>query len=177
MEAGKLAKTLLIFRFLYSRYIQQFSLSVDQLNPLPDILKHDLSSQNIDRVACFRRAVEVSPEDPSCHLELAESLADNGLIKDAVGVYGRVISLDPSVKAAHFQREKLLASLEQRPQLKKCWKRMVGVGLSAGHIAMARSLRYEGKIAASLKNYSLGVLDNQKVAHEFPMKIVQGISN
>jgi ribosomal protein S12 methylthiotransferase accessory factor len=64
-------------------------------------------------VACFRRAVEIDPGSGIDWANLGSNLRDLGQIEQAVAMYRKALSLDPTLGFARENLARLTASREE----------------------------------------------------------------
>ena len=72
--------------------------------------------------ACFEKALELEPEDPQGHFNLAEYHYDNGDLKAAEKYCRRAVTLDPDFSFAYLTLGNICLDQEQVQESVHCFK-------------------------------------------------------
>jgi protein O-GlcNAc transferase len=89
----------------------------------------------VKQLACYRQAVQRKPDDAESHLNLGNTLQDQGMLDEALACYRRALELKPDFAAAHSN---LLLALQYCP------------GVTPAALAEAHA-EYDRRHAASLR--------------------------
>jgi len=108
-----------------------------------------------EAIGCFRRALELTPEFPEAHNNLAINLAVQGCVEEAVASYQEAIRLRPDYPEAHNNLGITLARSGRIEEAVAQFERAVAckADYPEAHNNLANALRNQGRIDEAVSQY------------------------
>ena len=101
-----------------------------------------------EAIACYRRALSLSPGYHEAHYNLGSALAGQGKLEEAAECYRRAVSLRPDLYMAHFNLGNILARQWKMEEAAECFSRAVALkpDFHEAYYNMGNALADQGKL-------------------------------
>jgi tetratricopeptide (TPR) repeat protein len=119
-----------------------------------------------EAVACFRRAIQLNPKLTQAHINLGNTLKQQGKVKEAVACFRRAVELDPKFALAH---DNLGTTLKQQGKVDEavaCFRRAIQLDPenSQAHYNLANTLYQQGKVDEAVACFRRAIQLDPKLA-------------
>ena len=108
-----------------------------------------------EAVACFRDALDRSPDFVEAHYNLGVALAERGRPDEAAVCYRRTLELRPGFAEAHNNLGNLLRGQGRLDEAIACFRRTLDLrpDLPGGHISLGNALKEQGRLDEAVACY------------------------
>ena len=136
-----------------------------------------------EAVACYRRALELSPDFAEAHGNLGDAFQDQGKLDEAVACYRRALELKPDFAEAHSNLGNAFKDLGKLDEAVACYRRALELkpDYAEAHNNLGNAFKDQGKLAEAVACYrrALELKPNYAEAHSnllFALQYCQGIT-
>jgi len=121
--------------------------------------------QSDEAISEYRKAVDLDPTLARAHHSLGVELQTTNRLDEAIGEYKQAIELDPKNARAHFDLGRALGAKDQWDEAIAEFRRVIDLQTdyyAEAHCNLARILRLQGQLSASLDFYQRGHASGSK---------------
>jgi superkiller protein 3 len=99
-----------------------------------------------EAIACYRRAIEIDPENAPAHTNLGSWLRDHGKLDESIACYRRAIEIDPEDATAHYNLGISLGVQGMHDEAIACYRRAIEINPEEpdAHTNLGGSLHVQG---------------------------------
>ena len=108
-----------------------------------------------EAIACFRRALDLNPDNPEAHNNLGVALREQGKLDQAAAAHRRALELKPDYPEAHSNLGNVLKDRGMVDEAEACWRRALELkpDFVRTHNNLGIALKQQGKLDEAMASY------------------------